>query len=172
MLFKGSSGSQDHLLHVSGWISRVPIRKWKDLTTFKPGFDSTSTYHNPSRFWRRVRPCVSMPASQARPRPWIPAERPGDTSYTPPVIYHGSDQLESSDSDISAEDEEIFPTKLAAQARLNQLEAARIPIRFRSSQALRDDSLNSSPEGQLYKQYQASQDPKPRRHKSAQNFRR
>lgn len=99
--------------------------------------------------------------SQPAPRPWTPTERPGDTTYSHPVVYIGDHQLPDTDSDVSSDDYPVVSRESApvGKAVLEfDLPNRPGPLRFKSSQALREDAAAAAaPEVASYQPYRVSQ---------------
>ena len=104
-------------------------------------------------------------AQKAPARPWTPTEKPGDASYTSPVVFHGDhrvgDAEEDSGSEVSWEDENVPQSGESTGGKgVVGLETSRPqPLRFRSSYTLREDAAASAPEAQIYQPYRQSQPP-------------
>ncbi|KAK5940039.1 hypothetical protein PMZ80_007457 [Knufia obscura] len=99
---------------------------------------------------------------EAPTRPWTPTERPGDTSYTSAVVFHGDHRVrnadEDSDSEVSWEDDKAPQSSLSPGGEPFDNDTSRPqPLRFRSSYTLRDDAAASAPEAQVYQPYRQPQ---------------
>lgn len=101
-----------------------------------------------------------MAESSNRPaRPWTPTEKPGDASYTSPVVYHGDHQVKQENSDVSSDDDSEADqpkSPVGKEVVGNEEQSRPQPLRFRSSQALRDEAAASAPEATTYQPYGAS----------------
>lgn len=104
-----------------------------------------------------------MADSSHRPaRPWTPTEKPGDASYNSPVVYVGDHQLGQDHSDVSSdeEDDQGLVQRIAPAGKefIQGDEGPRPqPLKFRSSQNLREDASASAPEGAAYRSPRLSQ---------------
>jgi len=104
-------------------------------------------------------------APKAPVRPWTPTERPGDASYTSPVVFHGdhrvADEGIDSGSETSWEEESLPRSALPPVGKeprsIDAAASSPQPARFRSSYALRDDAAASAPEVPTYQPYRQPQ---------------
>lgn len=98
-------------------------------------------------------------SSKTPARPWTPTEKPGDASYTSPVVYYGDHQVKQENSDVSSDEDSEADQPMSAIGKevVGEEDQSRPqPLRFRSSQALREEAAASAPETTTYQPYGAS----------------